>query len=310
MNKFIKCSLQLFADGSEGSAQGTAETATGSIASSEASSQVAADNGTTATDSSSQSDAGDKKAAFESIINGEYKSEYQAALEKALGKRIKSRDAKIAEYDAYRGQISPLLDKLAVKYGIDDVSDISAIMQAAEQDDSYYEEYALRHGVDVKTAKQIIKAERITKENERIEADRVRQQQFNETYSRWMQQAETTKQKYPGFDFDYESSVAETAEDFRRLLNSGVDVETAYTVIHRNEIMGGAMQFAYNSAQQEIADKRTARSARVNENGTSSQQASAVTDDWTKISKSDREKIKAAVRRGEKVSPENFREYL
>lgn len=309
MNKFIKCSLQLFADGGDGGATGTAETAAGSMASSEAG-QVAVDNGTTATDSSQQAGAEDKTAAFESIINGEYKSEYQASLEKALGKRLKNRDAKIAEYENYRGQITPLLDKLAVKYGIDDVSDISAIMQAAEQDDSYYEEYALQHGIDVKTAKQIIKAERITKENERRQADEIRQQQFNETYSRWMKQAEITKQKYPGFDFEYESSAAETSEDFRRLLNSGVDVETAYTVIHRNEIMGGAMQYAYQSAQQEIADKRTSRSARVNENGTSSQQASAVTDDWTKITKSDREKIKAAVRRGEKVSPDNFREFL
>nr|DAX92722.1 MAG TPA: hypothetical protein [Caudoviricetes sp.] len=309
MNKtFIDCNLQLFAEGSEGGTS-AAGVATGSNADTANNSQPAIDTGAIATNSS-QIDATDKTTAFNEMINGEYKSEYQTSLESALSKRLKTRDKKIAEHEMFRGQVSPLLDKLAVKYGIDDATNIEAIMQAAEKDDSYYEEYAMNRGVDVKTAKELIKAERITAENERRQADEQRQQEFNQKYNSWLQQAAVTQQKYPAFDFEYESTNEETGEQFRRLLNSGVDVETAYTVIHRNEIMGGAMQFAYQSAQQEMADARTARSARVNENGTSSQQASAATDDWTKLSKSDNEKIKAAVRRGEKVSPENFRKFL
>jgi hypothetical protein len=94
------------------------------------------------------------------------------------------------------------------------------------------------------------------------------------------------------------------------LLNSGVDVKTAYEVVHRDELMGGAMQYAYNAAQREIADARTARTQRPKENGTSGQQASAVVDDMSKLSKADRQKIRAAVSRGEKVTPDNFRNYL
>ncbi len=308
MNKtFITCNLQLFAEGSEGGSP--TEVATGSEANIAENSQLATDTGTMATDSS-YADAADKTTAFNEMINGEYKSEYQSSLETALSKRMKTRDKKIAEHEAFRGQVSPLLDRLAVKYGIKDATNIEAILQAAEQDNSYYEEFAMKRGVDVETAKEIIKAERITAEAERRQADEQRQQEFNQQYNIWLQQASVTQQKYPAFDFEYESTNEETGEQFRRLLNSGVDVETAYTVIHRNEIMGGAMQYAYQSAQQEMADARASRNARANENGTSSQQASAAIDDWTKLSKSDNEKIKAAVRRGEKVNAENFRKFL
>lgn len=309
MNKtFIECNLQLFAEGSEGGTSAAA-VATGSEANTANNSQLATDTGTMATDSSA-TDATDKTAAFNEMINGEYKAEYQSSLEAALGKRLKTRDKKISEHEAFRGQVSPLLDKLAVKYGIDDATNIAAIMAAAEQDDSYYEEYAMQRGIDVKTAKELIKAERITAAEARRQADEQSRQEFQQKYNGWLQQAAIVQQKYPAFDFEYESTNDATGEQFRRLLNNGVDVETAYTVIHRNEIMGGAMQYAYNTAQQEIADARTARSARPNENGTSSQQASAAIDDWTKLSKSDRNKIKAAVNRGDKVTPENFRNFL
>lgn len=308
MNKFIKCDLQLFADGSDGGMN--AGVAEGSNAVTTAQdNQFATDNGTNATDSS-QTDANDKAANFKAMITGEYKDEYQNVFEKQLSKRMKASNKTIADHEEFRGKVAPLLDRLAVKYGVTDPNNVEAIMAAAENDNSFFEEYALQHGVDVETAKQLIKAERITAENERRQADEIAQAEFQQKYKGWLQQAALVQQKYPAFDFEYESTNDETGEQFRRLLNSGVDVETAYTVIHRNEIMGGAIQFGYKSAKQEMADARTARSARPAENGTSSQQASAVYDDMTKLSKSDREKIKAAVFRGERVTPENFRDYL
>ena len=307
MNKFIKCDLQLFADGSEGGV--SAAVAEGSTAEGSAeSNQFATENGTTATNSST-TDATDKAADFKAMITGEYKDEYKNVFEKQFSKRLKESNKTIADHEAFRGQVTPLLERLAIKYGVDPTN-VEAIMAAAENDDSYFEEYALQHGVDVPTAKQLIKAERITAENERRQADELAQAEFQQKYNGWLQQAAAVQQKYPAFDFEYESTNEDTGEQFRRLLNSGVDVETAYTVMHRNEIMGGAVQFGYQSAKQEMADARTARSSRPAENGTSSQQASAIYDDMTKLSKSDREKIKAAVYRGERVTPENFRDYL
>jgi hypothetical protein len=159
-------------------------------------------------------------------------------------------------------------------------------------------------------AQQIIEAKKQEEENERQMADEASEQEFIERFDGWMREADELKQKYPSFDFEYESSNTETGEQFRRLLNSGIDVEGAYTVIHKDEIMGGAMQYAYQRAKQEMADMRTSRSYRPNENSISSEHASAFSYDISKLTPVQRKLIKAAVSRGEKVSAENFRSFL
>ena len=251
-----------------------------------------------------------RSAQFNELINGEYKAEYQSALENALSKRLKTSNKKLAKSEQFRNQLQPLFEKLAVKYSIEDSSDIEAIISAAENDNSYYEEYANKLGVDVDGAKQLLEAKRIIDEKEReIENERL-EIEFRSRFEGWLREAEATKQKYPSFDFEYESTNEETGEAFRRLLNSGIDVESAFTVIHKNEIMGGAMQYAYRTAKQEMADARTARINRPDENATSSLQGSAVIDDISKLRPDQRKLIKAAVSRGEKVSAENFRRFL
>lgn len=302
MNKLFKFSLQLFAEGEAEAEMGSAEATANE-------GQFATDEGAE-NENGSEAEQRDKTADFNLMINGEYKAEYQNALEKALSKRLKSSNKKLAKSEEFKAQIAPLLERLAIKYSIDNSSDIEAIIKAAENDNSYYEEYASKRGVDVEGAKQLIEAKRITEENERRKENEEIERQFKKQYESWLKQAEETKLKYPAFDFEYESTNDETGEEFRRLLNSGIDVESAYTVIHKNEIMGGAMQYAYRTAKQEMADARTVRNRRPDENGTLSQQASAVYDDMTKLSPSQRQLIKAAVNRGEKVSPENFRNFL
>ena len=251
-----------------------------------------------------------RSAQFNELINGEFKSEYQSALENALSKRLKTSNKKLQKSEQFRNQLQPLFERLAVKYSIEDSSDIEAIISAAEKDNSYYEEYANRLGVDVDGAKQLLEAKRIIDEKEReIENERL-ENEFRSRFEGWLREAEATKQKYPSFDFEYESTNEETGEAFRRLLNSGIDVESAFTVIHKNEIMGGAMQYAYRTAKQEMADARTARINRPDENGTSSLQGSAIIDDISKLRPDQRKLIKAAVSRGEKVSAENFRKFL
>lgn len=310
MNRYLQCSLQLFADGDTGASGEALQTAQGSESSGSGESQLATDKGADESIGSKNDVAIDKSVAFNELVNGEYKSEANQWFKERFGKRIKAKDAKIQEYDEYRGKISPVFEKLAVKYGLNDASDIDAIMQAVEQDNSYYEDYAISKGVTLEQAKTLINAEKITKAQELREQQEIQQREFNQKYEQWLTQAEALKQKYPGFDFDYESTVSDTAESFRRLLNSGVDVESAYTVIHRDEIMGGAMNYAYQTAQQELADKRTSRASRPNENGVSAQQASTVTDDWSKLTKQEKDKIRAAVSRGEKVNPYNFRDFI
>lgn len=302
MNKIIECNLQLFADGAEGGyASGIAEGSAAYDAATD--SQFAAGNGADANVPNADAEL---EANFKAMIKGEYKGVYQKNLEKNLGKRMKARDKEIAELSAYRDSTQSIFDKLAVKYGIEDATNYEAILQAAEDDSSYFENYAYEHGVDVDTARQLIKADQIVKANDRRLAEEQERAQFEQQYNAWMQQAAALQQFYPDFNFDYEME----NEQFQKLLFNGVDVKTAYEVTHRDEIMGGAMQYAYNTARQEVADARTARQMRPRENGTSAQQASAVVDNMSNLSKQQMEKIMTAVRNGAKIDEHNFRKYL
>jgi len=300
MNKIIKCNLQMFAEG-----DGAGFAAGSEGVNSPGEGQFATGTGTAGSD-----DAAERNARFNELINGEYKSEYQNSINSVISKRLKTNNRKLAQSEEFRGKVAPLLDKLAVKYAITDPNDIDAIMAAADKDNSYYEEYAAQHGTSVEDAKTLIEAQKIIAANEQQKADEAIQAEFRQKYDSWLNQAEMLKGYYPSFDFEYESQNDDTGETFRRYLNAGLTVKDAFELVHKDEIMGGAMSYAYQQAKQEAADARTARRNRPAENGTSYQQASAVNDDMSKLSEKDRQKIKAAVNRGEKVSPDNFRKYL
>ena len=303
MNKIISCDLQMFTEGANGAAG--ADVAAGSAAAQTAeTSQVAADTG-----ANEGSNADDRAARFRELITGEYAEEYNKHFNSQMSKRLKISNKTIAEQAAFRTKIEPLLQRLGTKYS-EDPNNIEAILKAAEKDNSFYEAYAAAHGVDIEAAKVLAEAEMIKAQDKARRESETERAEFQKRYNGWLDQAEALQEYYPSFDFDYESTNEETGELFRTLLNAGCTVRNAYESVHVSELMGGAMNYAYQTARQEAADARTSRMNRPTENGTSSQQASAFKDDMTKLSPEQRKLIKAAVDRGEKVSPENFTKFL
>lgn len=285
--------LQIFADDYTGASVGISEN--GSMA---------------PDDNGAGQNATDRNAEFLELVNGDYKEEAQGWLKDKLGKRMKGKDAKIHEYDEYRAKMTPAMEKLAVRYGVTDPQDIDAIMAAMAEDDSYFENYAIEHGVTTEQAKTLIKAERINKQNEQRKLEEQEKQAFNEKYSGWLQEAEQLKQLYPKFDFDYESNNEDTGERFSRFVASGVSVQDAYELVHKEDIMSGAMAYAINKMQQDAAANRQSRVNRPAENGTSAQQPSKFNDSMDSLSSEEVQKIANAVKSGYKVTPNNFRSYL
>ncbi len=281
----------------------------GGSAASAALGEATADNNQLATDTDTveNADTEDRSKSFEELIKGDYKEVYEKKFKDGLNKRMKSSNAKIADYEAKMGKISPALQKLAVKYGIDDYNDIDAIAAAVDRDNSYYEEYAAENGVTTEQAQLLIQAEQIQRA-ESARQDEIRKKaEFEEKFKGISQQAEALKEKFPAFDFNKESEDPE----FRRwVMQYGISVEDAYTIKHRDEIMGGAMQFAHNKAKEEFSLQQQNRQSRPAENGASSSQTATVADDINNLSKEQNEKLKKAIYSGEKVTPENFRQFL
>ena len=302
----IGLDLQLFADGAGGDGGGTGATGasgdTGTAAVSttnkgvknpladvkygiQEESQVT---DATETVEAEQTQPVDRNAAFESLIKGEYKDLYDAKVKDTVQKRLKNSKEITDKYNA----LTPVLETLAKKYGID-ASDAEALAKAVSEDNSYFEEEALERGIPVEEVKL---SHKMQNEN-RMLRQRLEEASAAQSYSMWMQQAEQTKTVYPSFDMDAELQNPE----FKKLLRSNVDVRTAYEVLHKDEIIPAAMQFTAKAVEQKLANKVMANGARPTENGISDKSSVVVKSDVSQLSKADRDEIIRRVQRGEKI---------
>ena len=234
----------------------------------------------------------DRNAEFEKLIKGEYKDLYDARVQDTIQKRLKSSKETVDRYNA----LSPTLEMLGKKYGVD-ATDINALNKAIEEDNSFYEEEALEKGISVQQLKEIRKMER---ENASLKAqmeEAQRQENGKKLYAAWMQQADEAKKVYPSFDMRTEMNNPK----FVDLLRSNIDVRTAYEVLHKDEIIPAAMQFTAQAVESKLAKKIASNGARPSENGMSSQSAAVVKSDVSQLSKADRAEIIRRVQRGEKI---------
>ena len=234
----------------------------------------------------------DRKSKYEAFIK-EHKDLDDERVQGIVQKRLKNSKETLEKYEA----LTPTLEILAKKYGVDP-TDIEALNRAIEEDDSYFEEEALEKGVTVSQLKEIRKMERENADLKRQMEEQSRKENAAKTYAQWMGQAEATKAVYPSFDLEAEMQNPQ----FRSLLRNNVDVRTAYEVIHKDDIIAGAMQFAVKKAEQKTTNKIIANGARPTENGNSSQGAAQTKSDVSLLTKADRAEIARRVARGEKIS--------
>lgn len=240
-----------------------------------------------------QTDTEDRNARFEALIKGEFKDLYDARMQDTIQKRLKGTKDTVEKYEA----LAPTLEILAKKYGVD-ATDIKALNKAIEEDDSYFEEEALEKGITVEQLKEIRKMERENADLKRQMEEQNRRDNANKIYAQWMDQAEKAKAIYPSFDLRTEMQNPQ----FVNLLRSNVDARTAYEVIHKDDIIHGAMQFAGKTVEQKLTNKIIANGARPAENGNNSQSASVSKSDVSTLTKADRAEIMRRVARGEKIT--------
>ena len=234
----------------------------------------------------------DRNAEFERLIKGEYKDLYDAKMQDTIQKRLKGSKETVDKFNA----LSPTLELLGKKYGVD-ATDIEALNKAIEEDDSYYEQEALEMGMTVEQLKEFKKVQRENAELRSQMQEQQRQENASKLYASWMNQAEEAKKVYPSFDMRAEMNNPK----FLDLLKSNIDVRTAYEVLHKDEIIPAAMQFTAQTVESKLAKKIASNGARPSENGMSSQSAAVVKSDVSQLSKADRAEIIRRVQRGEKI---------
>lgn len=235
----------------------------------------------------------DLNAEFEALIKGKYKAQYDARMQDTIKKRLKGTQEIVDKYNKAR----PTFDALGKKYGVD-ASDIDALNKAIEDDDSYYEAEAAERDMTVEQLKGFKKMEREINAYKQREIDRQNQENADRLLKVWHEQEEQTKKVYPNFDMAAELQ----NEQFRNLIENNVSVQAAYEVIHRDEIIPAAMQFAAQAVEQNISKKIAANGARPSENGMGGVASAVVKSDVSKLTKMDIDEVARRVARGEKIS--------
>lgn len=234
----------------------------------------------------------DRKAEFEKLIKGEYKEEYDRRMQDAIRQRLRGSKETADKLAA----ITPALEILAQKYGVDP-ADMAALSKAIENDDSFYSDEALKKGMKTEDVKTMRKMERDNVRLQQQVAEQQRKAQADQQYAQWAQQAQQAKQLYPGLDMQAEIKNPQ----FMQLLKAGVDVGSAYLVIHKDDILPAAMQHTAKVVEQKLADKIIAGGTRPAENGMSSQSAAVTKSDVSALTKADRDEIRRRVARGERI---------
>lgn len=289
--------LQRFAEGGEGAADG------GEAEGAQADGNV---------DNVAQEPAQDEtvpKTTFDELIKGEYKDDYQKAVDKIINKRFAQAKSTEEELGRYKGY-DPVLSLLADRYGVD-ASDPEGLAKAIQNDEAHIRAYADERGISLDEAKrqvayegQMRELEMLKKEKANQQRQYVEEQQRKEFNARVQKGVEETMAVYgDAFDIDREMENPE----FLNLLSSHVGVKTAFEVLHKDELLTGAIKYAVADTQKRVVQDIAAKGKRPLENGIAPSKAGAGTFDVNKITKQADKEIEAKVRRGERVTVEDLR---
>lgn len=237
----------------------------------------------------------DGEESFEDLIKGKYKSEFDARVQDIIRSRFKQN----GEMEERLNSLNPLLEGLGRLHNIDP-SDIQQLTDVVLNNDALYEEEAMERGMSIEALKAVKQMERENETLKQREQQSIAETRMREHFDKLAKQADEAKQLYPGLDLMAEMQ----NPTFARLTapGVGVDVRTAYEVVHREQLRGAEMQFAVQKSAERMANAVRANGMRPVENGMNGQQtASPVKTDPRTLTKADRAEIKRRVANGEKI---------
>ncbi|MGN0697170.1 MAG: hypothetical protein ACI4JV_00265 [Ruminiclostridium sp.] len=302
----FKLNLKMF-DGAGGASSGTGDgTGTATSGENEGTSS-GANNGkdlskvvygkqpTVAEDTSSNTQD-DAQSRYNEYRNGEGKDFINKEIENAVKRRFKDH----SELKKSNDKMQSVMNAVAMKYGIDP-TDTDGILKAVAEDESYYETAADEAGMSVEQYKKMKQLEAENAQLQAIRQEEDRRKEFDAKYAEWSMQADFAKNEYPNLDLNTEMQ----NKNFFGLLTRGIDVKTAYQVIHHDEIVQSAISTATQrtaqAVQQQTVNNIRSKGLRPDESAGSSQAGFTFKADPHKWTKADREEIAKRVARGEKI---------
>ena len=214
------------------------------------------------------SDTEGKLSYADLIKSDDYREDHKAYMEKTINDRLK----KYKGMEETNAKMKSVMDTIATKYGLDSNSDdfVDALTKAVDEDNSYFEKYAMDHDMTVEQARSKVDLERRVAAYEANEHTRMEQEQMRQEFARVQENAVKTKQMYPEFDLE----VCLQDANFARICKAtNGDTTTAYIATHWKNVIPQQVKIASEQASQQIANTVKSNLSRPIENGLSSRGA-------------------------------------
>ena len=287
VTKILRLDLQLFADGGAGAA-GAGEGG----ASGEGTQAAAADTGNDA------KALAEKRAADYQKFKTDYKPEFDAEVQGLIKGRLKTAKDNEKAANEYRAKTEKIFEALGVKYGIS-ADKIDDILSEVEKDNSYYEDEAVRRGVDVAEFRRTLAIERENAQYKARDEAAAARAEINRKYQALLDQVPGVQEIYPDFDFDKES---EANPLFRKLCVMGIPMRNAYESTHVEEILSRGMQYAAQTAAAKTQAVQAHNRQRPDENGLGSSGKAETKVDIGNLSVKEMQELNERARRGETIT--------
>lgn len=294
--------LQLFGEGGEGGASAAGEGQTGEPASDAAKQdgrnplenvvygkQAEAQNPAV---QETKEDTKDRSAQYKQFKK-DFKDLYDADVQSIVQGRLRNAKETKERLDS----VQPLLGMLKNRYGLE-TDNVDDIINALEDDESFIEAEAMKHGMDTQTYRQMSKlqrentmlSEKMSQIQQQKEADRI--------FQNMLAESEQLKTIYPAFDLEAELQ----NERFVNLIKAPtIDLRTAYEVVHKDEIMPAVMQVAAQKTEDRVLSAVRANRQRPVEGTSAKNSAVTVKSDPSTWTNADLNEVSRRVQRGEKI---------
>lgn len=237
----------------------------------------------------------DRSAQFKAMIQGDYKDLYDAEVQGIINRRFKETKGL---QDSLAAQ-APIIEQLSQKYGIQG-NDLNALRAAIDDDDAMWAAQAEEAGMTVEQYKQVQKIEQENRQLRKNQEDQLAIQRSQQQVQTWLQQAEAMKADERFKNFDLRTEISENPE-FLNLLQAGIPVDHAYSVLHLNDITQNAANTAAQQTEKAVTANIRARGNRPAENSASSQAATIYKSDPSKWTEAEFAEAIRRAKRGEKI---------
>ena len=127
---------------------------------------------------------------------------------------------------------------------------------------------------------------------------REREERLRNRISGWLKESGEIKELYPDFDL---RSELRSSPLFSRLVLSGAPLQAAYEIVHKDEILSGAMAYTADKVRQQVVKNIETKGRRPLENGISSESAVMTAIDVNALTAKDIHKILKQVENGASI---------